>query len=102
MIRADGSADMTPKRLSTTVSGHVQGVGYRYFVLEAAEALGVSGWVRNQFDGTVEVEAQADPETLDEFRARLRQGPPHAYVAELEEREIPVVPGESTFRVRGS
>ncbi|MBN1611047.1 MAG: acylphosphatase [Polyangiaceae bacterium] len=92
---------MTTKRVAITVFGHVQGVGYRYFVLEAAEALGVGGWVKNRFDGAVEVEAQADPQTLDELRARLRQGPPHAYVAALEEHELPVVSGESLFRIRG-
>jgi acylphosphatase len=92
---------MNLKRLSISVSGHVQGVGYRYFAREAAESLGVSGWVRNHFDGTVEIEAQADPETLRQFRSRLRQGPPHAFVSDLEEHELSVVEGEELFRVRG-
>jgi hypothetical protein len=45
-------------RLHAVVHGRVQGVGFRYFVMREARALGLSGWVRNQADGSVEVEAE--------------------------------------------
>ena len=58
---------MPVKRLSITITGRVQGVGYRYFAQDAANALGLSGWVRNNFDRSVECEVQgeaADSEAL--------------------------------------
>jgi acylphosphatase len=91
---------MQVKRLSLVVTGRVQGVGYRFFAQEAAEALGVVGWVRNGWDGSVEVEAQADPGTLETFCERLREGPTLAYVAALEKHEIPNLTGEAAFEVR--
>lgn len=91
---------MVMKRLSITISGRVQGVGYRYFAQEAAEALGVTGWARNHFDRTVEVEAQADEQTLELYCSRLREGPTLAYVAALEQHDLPPVADESSFEVR--
>jgi acylphosphatase len=88
------------KRLSLTVTGRVQGVGYRFFAQEAAESLGVVGWVRNGWDRSVELEAQADQRTLDLFCDRLREGPTLAYVAALEIHEVPVVAGEAAFEVK--
>ena len=89
------------KRLSITVTGRVQGVGYRFFAQEAADALGVSGWVRNTFHRTVELEAQADERTLEDFCSRLREGPVLAHVADLNVLECPVIPDETCFEVRG-
>lgn len=57
------------------VTGRVQGVGFRYFVLREAEALGVYGWVRNLADGTVEASAQGTNEELNRFLERLQEGP---------------------------
>jgi acylphosphatase len=57
------------------VSGRVQGVGYRAFAQYAARAVGVTGWVRNLDDGDVEVHANGMQAQLDDFEARLRQGP---------------------------
>jgi acylphosphatase len=91
---------MPAKRLSLTVHGRVQGVGFRFFAQEAAEALGVVGWVRNGWDRSVEIEAQADEVTLDSFCDRLREGPTLSRVTDLENREIPVQGGESSFEVR--
>jgi acylphosphatase len=70
------------------VSGRVQGVGYRYFVLRQADALGVSGYARNRADGSVEVVAEADDAVLADFEARLREGPSFAEVARLEREPI--------------
>jgi acylphosphatase len=66
------------------VSGRVQGVGFRYFVVREAEALGLAGWVRNLPDGRVEVLASGDGGPVDTLEGRLWQGPPHAHVAGIE------------------
>jgi acylphosphatase len=77
------------------VSGRVQGVGFRYFVLREARALGVAGWVRNLADGRVEVLAAGDDAVLQALEGRLWQGPPHARVGavEAEPAEAPDRPG---------
>ena len=72
---------MTRERLSATIAGHVQGVGFRYWTLRHARRLSLSGWVRNAADGrTVDVLAEGDAERLDELEALLRRGPSGASV----------------------
>lgn len=62
------------------VSGEVQGVGFRYFVREAARALGIRGWTRNLEDGSVEIEAAGGPAMMAEFRRRVGAGPDSASI----------------------
>jgi acylphosphatase len=57
------------------ISGAVQGVGFRAFVLREARALGLKGWVRNRLDGTVEVQASGGQAALETLVARCREGP---------------------------
>jgi acylphosphatase len=57
------------------VTGRVQGVGFRWFVQEAAERLGLVGFVRNLEDGRVEVFAEGDADTLGALQDKLQQGP---------------------------
>jgi len=57
------------------VQGRVQGVGFRYFAVRAARELGVSGWVRNLPDGTVETMAEGESAAVERYIERLRQGP---------------------------
>jgi acylphosphatase len=71
------------------VRGRVQGVGFRWFVLNRAMAMGVRGWARNLEDGSVEVVALATAETLDAFEELVRQGPPGAQVAEVASSDVP-------------
>ena len=68
------------ERLSAHVQGRVQGVGFRAFVYDAAESLGVTGSVRNSRDGGVRVEAEGSRDRLDRLLQALRQGPPAARV----------------------
>lgn len=68
------------KRLHAIVLGIVQGVGYRYFTLWEAARLGVTGYVRNLPDGSVEVVAEGTKEQLERLLERLQQGPPAALV----------------------
>ena len=68
------------ERLHAVIHGDVQGVGFRYFVQRAAQQLGLSGWVRNNDDRTVEVVAEGDRERLEQLRRALEQGPRMARV----------------------
>jgi len=82
-----------------TVSGLVQGVSYRYHARATASGLGLSGYVRNEEDGTVSAEAEGDKEALDRFVAWLRRGPPHARVEKVEVHPGPMK-GFSGFNIR--
>ncbi len=53
--------------------GRVQGIGFRFTAKDIANNLGVSGWVKNLSDGRVEIVAQAEEETLQEFLAKIRE-----------------------------
>jgi acylphosphatase len=84
------------------VRGRVQGVGFRWFVEHEAHVLDVKGWVRNTFDGNVEVLASGTREQLSNLRRRLQQGPRAARVDEVEESEAQPVEGMNTFRIEGA
>lgn len=62
------------------VTGRVQGVGFRYFVQEAAQRDGLAGWVQNLPDGRVEAFVEGDAEAVVRFERHVRQGPPAARV----------------------
>jgi acylphosphatase len=62
------------------VSGRVQGVGFRYFVEDAARREGVRGWVRNLHDGRVEAEVEGDEDAVVRLEHAIRRGPPGARV----------------------
>jgi acylphosphatase len=69
------------------VSGTVQGVGFRFFVQQKANSLGLSGWARNTDDGRVEVYASGAPERLNDLAAALHMGPRMSEVRGVEEQE---------------
>ncbi|MEN6410900.1 MAG: acylphosphatase [Anaerolineaceae bacterium] len=75
----------TIARLHAVVEGHVQGVGFRYFVVERAEALRLTGWVRNTMDGDVEVTAEGERAALNMLLDGLRRGPRSAFVTSVRE-----------------
>ena len=85
-------------RLHAAIRGRVQGVGFRWFALDTAESLGLTGWVRNLKDGSVEAEAQGTEEALKEFVERLRTGNPAARVDSIETVSRNVK-NETTFRI---
>jgi acylphosphatase len=70
-----------------TVSGQVQGVGYRYSAMAQARRLGLTGWVANRGDGAVEGLACGDAAALARLRKWLQQGPPAARVERVEWEE---------------
>lgn len=65
------------------VYGKVQGVGFRYSALQAAGRYGVAGWVRNEFDGTVELFIEGDTEKVDRFLSWIKKGPTGSYVRQV-------------------
>lgn len=85
-------------RRHVIVAGRVQGVGFRWFALETADSLGVTGWVRNRADGGVEAEAEGTADALDEFERRLRTGNPNARVSGIVTKPV-AVKNEKSFRI---
>ena len=71
------------------ISGKVQGVWFRASTQRQANALGVTGWVRNLPDGSVEVQAYGDKEQIQQLEAWLRRGPEHAAVTGVQCDEVP-------------
>ena len=80
------------------VNGRVQGVGFRYFVVREAQALGLAGWVRNLPDGRVEVLGSGEPDVVSALEGRLWEGPPHAKVSSVDVREAEA-PTYAGFRI---
>lgn len=80
-----GSAEEGDARLTLLVRGEVQGVGYRAFVRNLASDLGLVGYAENLSDGRVEVVAEGPRSELEHLLVRLRNGPSHAEVEEIEE-----------------
>lgn len=72
------------KRISATVYGRVQGVAFRAYTLDEATRLGLTGWVANQRDGTVRVEAEGTESALQALVAWLHRGAPAARVDRVE------------------
>lgn len=70
--------------LHIIVYGHVQGVGFRYFVQKLALAVDIVGWVRNRGEGTVEIWAEGPRAVLDDLVQRVRKGPRVGLVSRLE------------------
>lgn len=66
------------------IRGRVQGVGFRWFVREHAQRLGLTGWVTNRDDGSVEVVAEGRRDAIDEFLLLLRRGSPGSQVSAID------------------
>lgn len=81
------------------ITGRVQGVFYRNWTVQTASALGLTGWVRNRVDGSVEAVVEGDEEAVEQFIARARQGPPAARVSAIDIRPVGVE-GMTSFHKR--
>ena len=88
------------QRLDAKVTGHVHGVGFRYFVLREAMALELTGWVANDTDGSVRCVAEGSRERLDALRDLLLEGPPAATVDAVSEAWMPATGSFTTFGIR--
>jgi acylphosphatase len=89
------------KRLHAVVRGRVQMVGFRQFIIERAQRLGLTGWVRNDDAGNgVELVAEGPEERLRELEAALRQGPRSARVERVDAAWSEQLEGFGAFEVR--
>ena len=86
-------------RRHITFSGWVQGVGFRYRARHAAELYGCTGWVRNEWDGSVTMEIQGEEENIDQVILAIERGT-YIRIENMDSRTIPIVPEEIGFHTR--
>lgn len=87
-------------RKAGRAEGRVQGVGFRMFVRDLAMELGVTGWVKNMRDGSVTMELQGEPQTIERLIAEIKKGDDWIKVTNFTQEDLPVVVGENKFNVR--
>jgi acylphosphatase len=87
------------KNLQINISGRVQGVGFRYSAVHKAQQLGIKGFVKNMYDGSVFIEAEADEISMDHFLIWCNKGPTFSRVEKVSTTEG-TVKNYSTFSVK--
>lgn len=90
---------MNKHRIHYIFHGDVQGVGFRYTASSAARVLGITGWIKNLYDGTVEMEAQGYMHDLDKLISEIQRDI-YIDIADTESREMPLADDEYDFSVR--
>lgn len=88
-------------RVHVVISGEVQGVGYRYSLQMVADRAGVTGWVRNRRDGTVEAELEGPASAVDDVLTWAHRGPPAASVTGVDATTVDAT-GAQVFEVRAT
>ena len=92
-------ADLKIVRKHIRFTGRVQGVGFRYRAKYAASGLGITGWVRNEWDGSVEMEAQGTAEQINKMLVLINQSD-YVFIENIESKQIPLENSELGFHVR--
>jgi acylphosphatase len=100
MKRQETPGGPGPVRVQARVTGIVQGVGFRYFARREATRLGLTGWVANQPDGSVEAAAEGPRAVLEQFVERMSTGPPGSSVADVDVSWGQAMGGFNGFAVR--
>lgn len=88
------------QRLCATIHGRVQGVGFRYYVIESVRDLNLTGWVRNRYDGSVEVLAEGSREDLYQLLLHLKRGSRSSNVIQVSEKWLQATGEFSRFTIR--
>lgn len=87
------------KRYYIVVSGRVQGVGFRYFVIQKAEDCHLTGWVKNLPNGKVEIEAEGEETDLNCFLDYLKLGNGYSRTDQLQKSELPTLANYPNFKI---
>ena len=82
------------------VSGRVQGVGFRYYTLTQASMYGLSGYVKNLYNGDVKIVVQGEQALISEFKIRITEGPRMSIVENIRETEINHSKDYDSFEIR--
>lgn len=80
-------------------TGSVQGVGFRYRAQYAADGCGITGWVKNEWDGSVLMQVQGTPAQIDEMLKRINAGT-YISIDRMDSRELPTEDDERGFHIR--
>lgn len=89
------------KRFRIKFFGRVQGVGFRYTAYHIAQGLGLTGWVRNEYDGTVLCEVQGERVAIDGFLGKITVGERYIRIDDMDIKEISPDPNERSFSIHG-
>ena len=89
------------KRFRVRFYGRVQGVGFRYTAYHIAQSLGLTGWVQNEYDGTVLCEVQGERIDIDSFLGKISVNDRYIRIDDMDIKEIPTEPNERNFNIRG-
>ncbi|MGL4571290.1 MAG: acylphosphatase [Clostridium sp.] len=87
-------------RIKIIVNGHVQGVGFRYFVLSSALKLNITGFVKNLSNGDVYIEAQGSKDNLERLISIVDEGTRFSKVSNITVDEINTIRSDNTFKVK--
>ena len=91
---------MKPKAVILKVYGKVQGVGFRFYTQKKARELMLKGFVQNNFDGSVYIEAEGEAEKLELFIQWCKEGPSWARVTKVEQQFAPVLGRDGEFLIK--
>ncbi len=85
-------------RVRYAFTGRVQGVGFRFRACQTAQLLGLTGWVRNELDGSVTVEAQGERHDVSAMPKMLQKGY-YITIDHIDSKDLPTDPKEKSFRI---
>ena len=91
---------MEVKRKHIRVTGSVQGVGFRYTSSQCAKKIGVTGWVRNDYDGSVEMEVQGTDIQINTLFEMIKNASSYIYIENIESKTIPVIKNDVGFEIK--
>ncbi|HEY5533852.1 MAG TPA: acylphosphatase [Ignavibacteria bacterium] len=86
-------------RYCITITGYVQGVGYRYFCYKKANLYGVKGYVKNLYNGDVELEIEGDEGLINDYIKELKTGPQNSFVKSLSVQKLEYSAEFEEFRI---
>lgn len=98
MILQQGEGSRMIVRKHFRFTGRVQGVGFRYRAKYAANGMGITGWAKNEQDGSVEMEAQGTEEAINRMLIMINKSD-YIVIESIETRELPLEEGERSFYV---
>ncbi|MBD24055.1 MAG: acylphosphatase [Candidatus Marinimicrobia bacterium] len=96
------SSDTAKAALALKITGHVHGVGYRYWAVITARRIGLTGWVRNVTDGSVDAVVQGAPKLVEAFVDECWGGPPEARVTSIAVNVVDLLTEITSFEQRAT